>query len=163
MLRFFYGADLEVDDPEASVRFYPQTFVDHVLFPAQRFPDRCSELDPQPLARHVEHVERGLARGRLQEGAGAAVEVEDVAPVVHHAGGRRILLDEEFFHHIADLDVDRSPGPGSGLRFGLAGQGGRVTVVQGDRGAALDLPGAEDLPASVQDGEQVGGVAHGFR
>ena len=49
------------------------------LFGRHGFVQGGGQVAPQPFAGHLQDVHAGLARGRFQVHAGAAVEVEDVA------------------------------------------------------------------------------------
>ena len=63
------------------------------------------QIAPQPFAGHLQDVHAGLARGRFQVLAGAAVKVEDVAAFVDERAGRGVLLQQRPFGQLAQWEL----------------------------------------------------------
>ena len=87
---------------EVAVGFDPQARVAHRrLCCAAALCRAVVNSAPQPFAGHLQDVHAGLARGRFQVLAGAAVEVEDVAALVDQRPGWSVLLQQRPFGQLA--------------------------------------------------------------
>ncbi len=97
-----HRADGQVDRGEVAVGFDPQARAAHGLLVRRGFVQGRGQVAPQPFAGHLQDVvDAGLARGRFQVQAGAAVQIEDVALAVDQRAGRGDLLQQRLFGQLA--------------------------------------------------------------
>ena len=97
-----HRADGQVDRGEVAVGFDAQARAAHDLLCPRGFVQGRGQVAPQSFAGHLQDVvDAGLARGRFQVQAGAAVEVEDVALAVDERAGRGDLLQQRLFGQLA--------------------------------------------------------------
>ena len=83
--------DLERDRAAAE----PHAIAAHGLLVALRFRQRRAQREQKPLARHLQQVKAGLARGRRKERAGRAAELQHLPVRAHQHTRRRKLADRD--------------------------------------------------------------------
>ena len=116
----------------------------------------------QALARHVEDVQAGPPRGGLQEMAGAAVDIDHVAPLADDHAGGGVVREQQPIYLRVEVRLLRG-GSGQGhphLEVHSAGLRGKP--VEGLRGRP-GLLAPENLPLLVHDLKQVAEAADGLR
>ena len=125
--------DRQIDGGEVAVGFDPQPRVAHRLSAGHGFVQGGGQLPPQPFAGHLQDVHAGLARGRFQVQAGAAVEVEDVAALVDERADRGVLLQQRPFGQLAQLELAFAGRLRGGPRGGPAFRQGREILPMAGR------------------------------
>ena len=121
------------------------------------------QLPPQPFAGHLQDVHAGLARGRFQVPAGAAVEVEDVAALVDERADRGVLLQQRPFGQLAQRELAFAGRLSGGPRGGSIFRHGREKLSHGRAVCAVNILFALiQLRLAVQRGKEVRELAHGL-
>ena len=121
------------------------------------------QIPPQPFAGHLQDVHAGLARGRFQVLAGAAVEVEDVAALVDQRTGRGVLLQQRPFGQLAQRKLAFAGRLSGGPRSGPAFRQRREKLPHGRAVRASNILFALiQLRLAVQRGKEVRKLAHGL-
>ena len=132
---------------------------------ADGFVQGRGQVAPQSFAGHLQDVvDAGLARGRFQVQAGAAVEVEDVALAVDERAGRGDLLQERLFGQLAQRQFSGEGRLAGGLRERrIQRRHGRQKPAQGRALRAVKIFLALiQLRFAVQRGKQIAELAHGL-